>query len=184
LPQSVEPATSRTHQPPRVRVDSIPGYLLAPYSSLQHGTVDTSQGCQCTVELTVPVIEDDDPLATLEVRWFVDYDPTKPLTQRFVKTELIAGSFDSTAVERVGPRLTFDIAALGVGDGFHVVDVVIAESGGFDPASTALPNRAMKPGYESTGYRFFVNVVPDNATACPNTPPRSTRTCQSDGGTP
>jgi hypothetical protein len=172
VPQSVDPTSVGPHRPPRISVESIPPYLLGPVAKLQRSSLDP-QGCSCVVALTIPVILDDDPLARLEVRWFLDYDPAQPLTQRQIRTDFIDGSFDSTAIARAGPNpFLFDVAALGItGDGYHVVDVVVAESLGFDDASTTLPHRAMKPGYESSGHRFVVNVTTNNNARCPVVPP-------------
>ncbi|GAC1341766.1 MAG: hypothetical protein NVS2B9_10490 [Myxococcales bacterium] len=183
VPQSIDPATSRLHQPPRISVQNIPIYLLGPTATLQRSSLDP-QGCSCNVALSVPVILDDDPLATLEARWFLDYDPAgQPLTQRPIRTELIPGSFDATAVERRGLKpLIFDVKEFGItGDGYHVVDVVIAEQDGFDKDNTTLRNRALKPGYESTEHRFVVNVTTNNNARCPTVLP-STLTCA--GGAP
>lgn len=176
MPQSIDPATSRPHQPPRISVESISPYLLGPVAKLQRSSLDPP-GCGCDVILSVPVVLDDDPLARLEVRWFLDYDPFQPISQRQIFTSFIEGSFDSTAVERPGPSFVFDVTKLGItSDGYHVVDVVIAETLGFDDASTTLPHRAMKPGYESTGYRFVVNVTTNNNARCP-VGPTSTLVC-------
>jgi hypothetical protein len=174
VPQSVDPASARPHQPPRISVESIPLYLLGPFAKLQRSSLDP-QGCSCQVILQIPVILDDDPLARLEVRWFLDYDPAQPVTWRQVRTDFIEGSFDSTAVARVGPpRYLFDVTGLGItADGYHVVDVVVAESGGFDDQSTTLPHRGMKPGYESSTHRFVVNVTTNNNATCPIVPPSS-----------
>jgi hypothetical protein len=174
VPQSVDPASARPHQPPRISVESIPLYLLSPVAKLQRSALDP-QGCSCDVVLNIPVILDDDPLAQLEVRWFVDYDPAQPQTQRQIQTDFIDGSFDSTAVARPGPRnFVFDVTRIGItGDGYHVVDVVVAESGGFDDQSATLPHRGMKPGYESSSHRFVVNVITNNNAHCPIVPPSS-----------
>ena len=67
--------------------------------------------------------------------------------------------------------------------GLHVVEVVIGETTGFDPASTTLPNRAMKQGYTASTYKFVVDVhleqfsgQCDGPTFSPSPPAR--RVCQ------
>jgi hypothetical protein len=173
VPQSVDPASARPHLPPRISVESIPLYLLGPFAKLQRSAQDP-QGCSCDVILNIPVILDDDPLAQLEVRWFLDYDPAQPLSQLQRQTDVIQGSFDSTAVARPGTTFRFNVTKLGITtDGYHVVDVVVSESGGFDDLSLTLPHRAMKPGYESSSHRFVVNVTTNNNAFCPIVPPSS-----------
>ena len=187
VPQNIDPSSNAPHAPPRIDGDSIPADLFGPYVTLLHGQLDQSQNCHCDLELSIPLVDDDDALARLEVRWFIDYDPLKPLTQRLaVPTSFIEGSFDTSVTERPGPTLAFELAALGVADGFHSVDVVIAEAGSFeDSSSAALPNRGMKLGYKSTEHRFVVQVLTDNNHQCSNVPP-SLRLCAggSDGGPP
>jgi hypothetical protein len=187
VPQSIDKSSNAPHVPPRIQVQSIPLYLLVPYATLQHGTMDSSAipKCRCVLDLTVPEVDDEDPLARLEVRWFIDYDPQKPgVSQRPAMTSFIEGTFDSAIIKRTGPTLPFNNDTFGVADGYHAIDVVIAEAGGFDETNTTLANRAMKPGYESTEHRFFVQVVTDNTTQCPNVPP-SRRSCAlADGGFP
>ncbi len=188
VPQSIDKASNAPHVPARIQVQSIPLFLLVPYSTLQHGQFDFNANpkCRCYLDLAVPEVDDEDPLARLEVRWFIDYDPQKPPSQAPVVTSFIEGTFDSAIVRRIGPTLPFDIVNFGVADGYHAVDVVIAESGGFDDTNTTLRNRAMRPGYESTEHRFFVQVVPitDPNTPCSSVPP-SRRVCaNADGGFP
>ena len=181
IPQSVDPASSKTHVPPRVVIEAVDPLLATSFVVLKHGSVDAAQGCSCRVLLAVPQLEEDDPTATLEVRWFVDYDPGDPLTVRpAVPSQFLSGSFDSTAVLRQGPTLTFDLAALGVSDGVHVVDMVVAEQGGFDDSSTDFAHRAVLAGYASATFRFVVEVQTDNDSACRGDPPFQ-RTCAGGG---
>jgi hypothetical protein len=184
VPQSIDKSSNAPHVPPRIQVQSIPPFLLVPYNTLQHGQIDVSQRCRCTLDLAVPEVDDEDPLARLEVRWFIDYDPQKPLTQRPAMTSFIEGTFDSAIVKRTGPTLPFNNDTFAAQDGYHAIDVVIAESGGFDDTNTTLANRAMRPGYESTEHRFFVQVVTDNSTICPNVPPSRRFCATADGGFP
>lgn len=175
VPQSIDKSSNAPHVPPRIVVQSIAPQLLAPYASLQHGQVDVGQGCHCSVSLAIPEVDDEDVLARLEVRWFIDYDAQSSATQSVYASSFIEGTFDSALVKRIGPSLTLAPGAF-VTDGYHAVDVVIAESGGFDDFASALRNRAVKPGYQSTEHRFFVQVFTNNSVACPGTFP-SVRTC-------
>jgi hypothetical protein len=45
-----------------------------------------------------------------------------------------------------------------VTNGPHVVEVVVAESTGFDDTNTTQPNRAVKPGWVSAVYKWVVDV--------------------------
>jgi hypothetical protein len=188
VPQSIDKSSNAPHVPPRIQVQSIPPLLLVPYNTLQHGQFDFNANpkCRCYLDLAVPEVDDEDPLARLEVRWFIDYDPQKPQTQAPVMTSTIEGTFDAAIVKRTGPTLLFNNDAFGVSDGYHAIDVVIAESGGFDETNTTLRNRAMRPGYESTEHRFFVQVVPiaDPSTPCSSVPPARRSCALGDGGFP
>ncbi|MBS2025600.1 MAG: hypothetical protein JST92_24645 [Deltaproteobacteria bacterium] len=185
MPQDVEPISSKVHIPPRVVVESIPSYLSAAQIVLTQSSLDRAAGCHCQLELEVPIIEMDDPTAPLVVRWFVDYDETKPATQlpKGGNGNTIQGTGVAGATLRPGPKFTFDLGTLNLaGDGTHVVDVVIAEDGAFDDGVAPL-NRAMKEGYSSAVQRFVVSVVTDDTVNCPSVVP-STRICQADGGSP
>jgi hypothetical protein len=179
VPQSIDKSSNAPHVPPRIQVQSIPLYLLVPYATLQHGQLDANAipKCRCVIDLAVPEVDDEDPLARLEVRWFIDYDPQKPTSQAPVVTSFIEGTFDSAIVKRTGPTLPFN-ETFGVLDGYHAVDVVIAETGGFDDTNTTLRNRAMRPGYESTEHRFFVPCGATQQCALPRSPcPDAGRHC-------
>jgi hypothetical protein len=165
-------------------VESIPSSLAGAQVELVQSALDRAEGCHCELELGIPILEMDDPTANLEVRWFVDYDLARPPTQRpAAPSQFIEGSFDSTAITRTGPKFTFDLGSLGiVGDGTHVVDMVVAEQSGFADASSSPAYRAMVPGFQSATHRFVVAVTTDDATRCPSQLP-SRRVCQAtDGG--
>ena len=167
VPQSVDQQSNRVRFPPRVRIEAIDPKLSGAAIALGHGSIDTNAGCSCRLLLEVPQIEEEDPTVNLEVRWFLDYDPDKPATQRpATTTQTLQGSFDTTAIVRQGPKLEVDIGALGLTDGIHVVDMVVAEQGGFDDAATILPHKAVLTGYESAQQRFVVQVLTDNDKAC------------------
>ena len=181
VPQSVDPDSSKLHVPPSVVIEAVDPQLATSMIVLQHGSIDAAASCSCRVVLDIPEVEEDDPTVTLEVRWFVDYDPNSPLTQRpAVPSQFLNGSFDSTAVLRQGPSLPFDLGALGVSDGVHVVDMVVAEQGAFDDTNTTFPHRAMLSGYASAAFRFVVSVETDNDSACRSDPPWA-RVCAGSG---
>ena len=167
VPQSVDQQSNRVRFPPRVRIEALDPKLTGAAVLLGHGSIDANAGCSCRLVLEVPQIEEEDPTVNLEVRWFLDYDPDKPATQRpATTTQTLQGSFDTTAIVRQGPKLEVDIGALGLTDGVHVVDMVVAEQGGFDDAATTLPHKAVLSGYESAQQRFVVSVLTDNDKAC------------------
>lgn len=181
LPQSVDPTSTKLHVPPRVVIEAVDPKLAQAFVVLKHGSIDTAASCSCRVLLDVPQIEEDDPTASLEVRWFVDYDPNDALTQRpAVPSQFLAGSFDSQATVREGSSLAFDLGALGVSDGVHVVDMVVAEQGGFDDASASFSHRAVLAGYASATFRFVVEVETNNDSACRSDPPFA-RVCAGSG---
>ena len=181
LPQSVDQQSNRVRFPPRVRIEAIDPRISGAAVALAHGSLDTNAGCSCRLSLEVPQIEEEDPTVNLEVRWFIDYDPDRPATQRpAATTQFLPGSFDTTAVVRQGPKLEIDIGALGLTDGIHVVDMVVAEQGGFDDAATTLAHKAVLPGYESAQQRFVVSVVTDNDRRCRADSPWK-RVCSSGG---
>src|SRR5205814_1307937 len=72
----------------------------------------------------------------------------------------VPGNFnDVTQTTRPLPTFSFDAAELGiVSSGLHVVEVVVGETTGFDPASTTFPNRAMLQGYTAATYKFVVDL--------------------------
>jgi hypothetical protein len=174
VPQSVDPLTTRVHQPPRIPLANIDPNLLAPVLlAYQKGPADLQQGCRCTLDLSL-VIEEDDTSADLEARWFIDYDRNTFTTTGFVKNTL-PGSLDNVVTR--GPAV-FTVEPDNLSAGVHVIEMVVAEQSAFVDVSTDLPNRAVKTseGYDSAQYRFVVDVKPSPGPACPGTPP-SKRTC-------
>jgi hypothetical protein len=182
VPQSVDPQSTRVRFPPRVRVEALDPQLSGASVRLTHGSIDQAAGCSCRLVLEVPQIEEDDPTVDLEVRWFADYDPDKPATQRpAVPSQFLSGSFDSSAVVRQGPKLEIDHTSFGLLEGTHAIDMVVAEQGGFDDVATTNAHRAMLPGYESATQRFTVTVTVDNDKPCRADSPWK-RVCSTGGG--
>jgi hypothetical protein len=186
VPQSIDPITASRHSPPRVQVQSIPSYLLAPILTLYpQGSADATQvpPCHCRIDLTIPEIAEEDPTVDLLARWFVDYDLSVPRSQNTIREQKFDGSFDILGTLRGPATFSFEADALGiVSKGVHVVTVVIAERSGFDENSTTLPNRAVKTseGYEAALYTFVVDVKDKADPAQPTCPQElpSRRVCQ------
>ncbi len=187
VPQSVDPITQVPHPPPHFVLESIPQNLLAPVLQLyRQGSQDAAATppCHCELELSIPLVEEDDPTVSLEVRWFIDYDPAVPATVRpWGSPTPLPGSFDTPdTVRAVTQPFDFDADAAGiVTSGSHTVDVVVGETAGFDDSPTAArPNQTMKSGSEADLYRFFifVNVQADaSRPTCPSELP-SVRVCR------
>jgi len=183
VPQTIDPIVASPHPAPHFVVETIPSYLLSPVLTLiRQGAGDASltPPCHCQLDFNGLVVEEDDATVSLEARWFIDYDVANPSSTRVWFTEALDGTFDDvTAIVRTLRTFTLDADAVGiVTSGFHVVEVVVGEKDGFDPSSTAQPNRAMKQGYTAAVYRFFVDVRVDPVPGqCPQTPP-SRRVCQ------
>lgn len=184
VPQSVDPIVESPHPPPHFVLESIPSYLLTPILQLyRQGSADQSRTppCHCKLELSIPFVEEDDPTVTLDARWFVDYDPNVPRLAAAVFSDELRGDFNNSGTVRPLNGHEFDADALGIAtNGVHVVDILVAETAAFDTTSTTLPNRAVKTGYSSAVYRFFINVKVDADPArptCPDVLP-SVRVCQ------
>ncbi len=181
IPQDVD--KTHVNLPPRIVIESLPSQYIVPFLTLTRATRDV--GCTCELTLSIPAVAEEDPSISLEGRWFIDYDKSLPATQRQAATSPLKGTFDSTATVRApGPSFTVSPDALG-GDGFHTVDVVIADQQGFLPSddpSALLPNRTVSADYAAATFRFFVKVVTDtDLPQCPVIPPAITRSCPQGG---
>lgn len=180
VPQAVDRDSTTPHHPPRIVIDQIPLNLLGPYVTLVRAPRDT---CRCELELTIPQVAEDDPTIDIDGRWFIDYDPRNSATWGYRGTSL-GGTFDDfSKVLRPGPGFAVDPDTLGLADGFHSVEILLAEHGAFDDnaQNPQAPNRTLFKGFESASYRFFVRVLTDpDAPRCPEQAP-FTRFC---GGQP
>ena len=183
IPQTVDAIVATPHAPPQLVPENMPPYLLPRVLTLfQQGANDVSASppCHCRLEFDGLSVEEPDSTVTLEARWFVDYDPSNLPSTRFVFNEPVPGNFnDVTQTTRPLTMFRFDAAQLGiVSSGLHVVEVVVGETTGFNPASTTLPNRAMLQGYTAATYKFVVDLHLEQISgSCPSTPP-SLRVCQ------
>jgi hypothetical protein len=181
IPQSIDAIDSDAgpHPAPHFVLGSIRSDLLAPVLTLnRQGPADAtaSPPCLCQLVLDAPDVEEDDPTVTLQSRWFVDYNLSVPSSQVFFSPRDIPGSFTDLATERQVPLFNFDADSHGiVTNGVHIVELLVGDRDGFDDTSVALPNRAMKPGYEAALYRFTVQV---NVTQDPNQPHCATQPYQ------
>jgi hypothetical protein len=175
----VDPDTTRAHQPPRIVIDSIPTYYLGPYITLVRTPRDA---CKCQLELSIPQVIEEDTSVDLDGRWFIDYQPHDPSTWGY-RFSAVPGSLDFRATQRSGPSYTLDPDALGLSDGFHTVEIVLAEHGAYndDADNPQTPNRTLFPDYEAATYRFFVKVQTDpEAAQCPQQAP-FVRSCPGGG---
>jgi hypothetical protein len=167
VPQTIDAIVESPHPAPHIVLETIPSYLLARVLTLyQQGSTDlaASPRCHCRLEFDALSVQEQDSTVTLEARWFIDYDPANLPSTRIAFSEQIAANFDNVT-QTVRPLRTFvfDATAAGiVSSGLHVVEVVIGETTGFDPSSTTLPNRAMKPGFTASTYKFVVDVHLEN----------------------
>ena len=116
--------------------------------------------CHCELQFDQLKLEENPDIA-LEVRWYVDYDPSVPTSTPFKRKDKIDATFnDPTQTTRVVPTYKFDADGAGiVTSGIHIVEVVVAEVGGFNDTSPTLPFRGMNEGFTSAVYRFAVNVT-------------------------
>jgi len=172
MPQSVDPANTRPHTIPRVDLTNLPNYLLQPIIPLDpQGPADLSPPCHCRLELGFLQIIADDPTVDVQVRIFVDYDLNVTRTQSPLTSPTLGGSFDSSETTRPLELPILDSSNLG-GDGVHVVELVIGEAAGFAGDTVFPPHRAMLPSFESSTFKFVVQVAHDaNRQSCGDSPP-------------
>jgi hypothetical protein len=178
VPQSVDPTTTRPHTVPRVDLISLPRYLLAPFVPLDpQGPADViaNPACQCRLDVTSLIMIVDDPTVDVDVRVFVDYDLNVPQSQLPVLTLHRAGDFNSSETARPVGTISLDNARLG-GPGTHVVELVLGETAGFLPDDAVPPpfppHRQMRPDFESSTFKFVVQVSHDPARqSCSDSPP-------------
>jgi hypothetical protein len=174
VPQSVEPIATRPHTIPRVDLTTLPDYLLAPSVPLDPQEIadaNANPPCQCRLDIRIPDVVADDPTVDVDVRVFVDYDLAVPRSQSPVLTIRLPGSFELVDTTRPLPVLSFDEARLG-GLGTHVVELVLGETAGFAADTVFPPHRAMLPDFESSTFKFVVEVA--NVTtrqSCSDSPP-------------
>jgi hypothetical protein len=168
VPQSVDPESTRPHTIPRVALNNLPDYLLQPSLLLYpQGPNDVTPACHCVLDVKIPAIIADDPTVNVEARWFVDYDLNVPTSQRRVATVVLPGSFQTSETTRGPLEFTVDADGLGLSQGTHVIELVLAEQAGF-AADTVFPfQRATKPDYESSTFKFVVQVRRDFDPARP-----------------
>src|SRR5229473_415296 len=93
VPQDVERLTPE-QSPPRVVIEQIPNELIGPFLTLVRAPRDV--GCHCELQLSIPLIEDQDRIADLAARWYVDYDLRIPASQGSHAQNLLKGDFSAT----------------------------------------------------------------------------------------
>jgi hypothetical protein len=166
MPQSVDPATTRPHIIPRVDLKNLRDYELKPTMLLYPRGPSDPTSCQCVLNIEIPAIIADDPTVDVEGRFFVDYDVAVPSSQRRIDAFILPGDFQSSATTRVPPALVIDADRFGLSDGVHVFELVLAEREGFAADAVFPPQRATKPDWESSVFKFVVNLQrhpPDEA---------------------
>ena len=171
MPQSVDPANTRPHTIPRVDLTKLPDYLLKPFLTLDpQEQADVNPPCHCRLDVSIPAIIADDPTVDVEVRIFIDYDVNVTSSQVNDRITL-PGSFNPSTSDdpttRKLPLLQLDSSKLR-GPGLHVVELVIGEAAGFAPTTVIPPQRAMLANFESSTFKFVVQVLQPNSGARPS----------------
>jgi hypothetical protein len=184
VPQSVDQIVTAPHPPPHFVLESIRKELLVPIIPLyRQGSADAALNppCHCELELSIPLVQEDDPTVVLQTRWFVDYNvavPTSVLVRHTFPSDL---GFNTPDTIRQLDVWDFDADAVGVTSGIHVVDVVVGEKAGFDDSSNATrPNQTMLTNYSADTFRFVVNVNVQQDPSRPTCPAEfpSVRVCR------
>jgi hypothetical protein len=178
VPQSVDPDTTRLPTVPVIDLSQLPSHMLIPMLPLyKQSQVDVDQGCVCHLQLVIPVIKEDDPTVDVQARWFLDYDLGIPGSQRPILTQNFQGSFSDPAVTRGPVTLDLDADSLGLAEGPHVVEMMIAERAAFAADTQQPPFRALvvRPPFDATTFKMVVDVKPSASGQTPcdrNTPIR------------
>jgi hypothetical protein len=174
VPQSVDPIATRPHTIPRVDLTKLPAYMFQPLVPLDpQGPADgtASPPCQCHLEVDLGVIIADDPAVDIDVRVFVDYDINNTRSQPPITTIHLRGDFNSALPTRRLPKISLDSEHLG-GPGVHVVELVLGETAGFADDVVPPPHRAMLSDYESSTFKFVVDVAHvSTRQSCSDSPP-------------
>jgi hypothetical protein len=183
VPQSVDELKTRPHSIPRVNLRSLPEYMLQPTLTLdpqEQADLTSNPSCHCQLEVSIPEILADDPTVDIEVLVYVDYDLKVPGSQPPIDRIRLDGSFTNTSTTRRLDPIVFDGAKLR-GPGLHVVELVMGERLGFASTDVFPPQRAMLPDFESSTFKFVVQVLQPNTKAgsCgdPPQPAAQKKTC-------
>jgi len=166
LPQTLpEYPTSGTITPPRIQSDT-----LSPIETV----ILVEAGCatEPTFALSAVLI-DENTFELVEVRWFVDYDPSRAASVTPIPPiQKIEGPSDGITIER---RLTpfvfkpygFDPfgseQAYRDGGGLHVVELVVSNNFAPEPATPRpwrMPLKNATQTFETQVYRWIFHYVP------------------------
>jgi len=164
VPQSVDEINTRPHSVPRVDLTALPNYMLQPLLTLdpqEQGDLTSNPPCHCELAVSIPAVTADDPTVDVDVRVFVDYDVINTRSQSPIFTVKLRGSFEETNPTRKLELPPFDASRLG-GPGLHVVELVLGEAAGFADDTVFPPHRAMLATYESSTFKFVVQVLAPN----------------------
>ncbi len=137
----VDPPDAAANYPPEI-VDSS----ISPRESIIDLRRDTD--FQCSVELVVGVVRDEDPDDQLEARWFIDYDFTEGASNALWQRNRLRNP------ERVVNSFPFNVVDPYATPGLHVVEVVIGESEKFADDQS----RRLNPGATVATHRWVVDV--------------------------
>lgn len=167
LPQSL-PNYPRggTVTPPRILADAIT-VNGAPAAALPVVEVPADcTGAEPSYQLAAQLL-DINTLEQVEVRWFVDYQPTQGGSS-WVKQETVAPSPDETVLTRDPSPFTFlpyQHPPAGAG-AVHVVELVVSNNFHAPADEAPLPNRSPASGFETQVYRWTFLLVPGDE-GCP-----------------
>jgi hypothetical protein len=171
LPQPLpEYPTSGIITPPRIQSDT-----LTPIDTVI--LVDAACAAEPTFELSAVLI-DENTYEVVEVRWFVDYDPSRASTVTPISPiQFIDGPKDGATIERsLNPFLfkPYGFDPLGSeqafrdGGGVHAVELVVSNNFAPEPVPPAPPNprpwrtplKTATQTFETQVYRWVFRYVP------------------------
>jgi hypothetical protein len=180
VPQSVDPAETRTHTVPIIDLSNLPTYLLTPVVPVYlQGSDDlkSSPQCKCVLNIQIPAIKEEDPTVDIEARWFVDYNLNgSAQSQLRALTQLLPGSFNAPGTFRGPVVFVFDPVSRGItvdpalepNGSAHVIEMVIAEQQGFVPdfKTQLFPNRTLADTFDGSTFKIVASVRNSTASQC------------------
>ncbi|ACL65564.1 conserved hypothetical protein [Anaeromyxobacter dehalogenans 2CP-1] len=155
-----------TITPPRILADGITVNGVAAAGVPLVTVPADCAGAEPRYELAAQLL-DSNTLEQVEVRWFVDYQPTQGGAS-WVRQESVPASADQTVLTRDPSPFTFlpYQHAPRTAGAVHVVELVVSNNF-FAPADeAALPNRSAASGFETQVYRWTFLLVP-GTDGCP-----------------
>ena len=178
LPQPLPDYPPGTITPPRIVVDDSVTQISSP-ETIVRVPASCPPGREPVYALDAQ-LRDANTIEAIDVRWFVNYDPTNPVAYTWQQQETVNATspadptlrdirafdfhpypYDGVKQQPSDPQVAGDAPGA-----LHVVELVV--SNGFDPAGTRarLPNRSPAPGFEIQVYRWvFLNVAESQGCA-------------------